>query len=70
MPDARVGVFFSTHLAVYILFSSLFVLAATVIVFLRHCNYVHLYRLTRESDDLPYLLLVVMTESSDRDLQS
>lgn len=68
------GFFFSINLAVHIFFSSLFVLPATVTVFvffffLRHCNYVHLYCLT-ESDDLPYLLLVVMTENPNHYLHS
>lgn len=66
--DASTSIFFSTHLAVQILFSSLFVVAATVIGFLRHCTYVHLYCLTCESDNLPYLLSVEATENSDRDL--
>lgn len=67
MPDAWVF-FFSIHLAVQILFSSLVVVAAIMIGFLRHCNYVYLYCLTCESDDLSYLLSVEATKNSDRDL--
>lgn len=64
------SILFFSILAVQILFSSLFVVPATMIVFLRHCNHVHLYCLTCESDDSSYLLSIEATDNSDCDLHN